>query len=443
MAADASISGLASGLDTATIISQLMQLEAAPQTRLKTRLTAEQSQLKSLQSLNSQLAALATKAGDLASSTTWQSFKVTSSVTGVTGTAGTGAAAGTTSVHVDALAVAHRLTYASTAALSSTVVTNGTDVKLTVGATTTTLATDGTLAGLVSALNKTGTGVHASTVKLDDGTYRLSVEAASTGAAAAFTLTDSTGAALLGGASVVAGSDAAVTIGSDTVHAATNTFTGVVPGLDFTISAEAVGTTAVLTVATDPAATTAKVKGVVDAVNAVLAEIDRLTDYDAATKTSGPLASEGSLRTVRSALVSALYPPDGSSMADVGLQTDRTGKLVFDATKFATALAADPAGTAARFTGLTDSGFGSRVKTVATAASDPYTGTLTASITGRTSGISTLQDSIDAWTDRLDLRRTTLTRQFTAMETALSKLQSQSNWLAGQISSLSSGSGSQ
>jgi flagellar hook-associated protein 2 len=37
---------------------------------------------------------------------------------------------------------------------------------------------------------------------------------------------------------------------------------------------------------------------------------------------------------------------------------------------------------------------------------------------------------------RLELRRTTLTRQFTALETALSRMNSQSSWLAGQISSL-------
>ena len=37
--ANTSIGGLVSGLDTATIISQLMQLEAQPQTRLKTKVT--------------------------------------------------------------------------------------------------------------------------------------------------------------------------------------------------------------------------------------------------------------------------------------------------------------------------------------------------------------------------------------------------------------------
>ena len=55
--ANTSIGGLISGLDTATIISQLMQLEAQPQTRLKTKVTVEQSAVTALQALNTKLAA--------------------------------------------------------------------------------------------------------------------------------------------------------------------------------------------------------------------------------------------------------------------------------------------------------------------------------------------------------------------------------------------------
>ena len=41
MASSASISGLGSGLDTASIVDQFMQLEAASQNRLKSRQTSE------------------------------------------------------------------------------------------------------------------------------------------------------------------------------------------------------------------------------------------------------------------------------------------------------------------------------------------------------------------------------------------------------------------
>jgi flagellar hook-associated protein 2 len=130
-------------------------------------------------------------------------------------------------------------------------------------------------------------------------------------------------------------------------------------------------------------------------------------------------------------------------MAAVGIQTDRYGKVVLDETAFATAYAADPAGVAARFTsGATPAtdGWAARLQRVANTASDPRTGTLTSAITGRQSSIDRLGDDIDAWDLRLELRRTSLTRQYTALETALSSLQSQGSWLAGQISSLTSSS---
>ena len=56
----------------------------------------------------------------------------------------------------------------------------------------------------------------------------------------------------------------------------------------------------------------------------------------------------------------------------------------------------------------------------------------------RTPCAKDITDRIDAWDLRLAKRKETLTRQFTAMETALSSLQNQSTWLAGQISQLPS-----
>ena len=92
--ATASVSGLVSGLDTASIISQLMQVEAQTQTRIKSRLSSEQSNVTMLQELNSLLAALVTSAGDLALATAWNPVRVTSSSDLVSATAGANAARG-------------------------------------------------------------------------------------------------------------------------------------------------------------------------------------------------------------------------------------------------------------------------------------------------------------------------------------------------------------
>lgn len=55
---------------------------------------------------------------------------------------------------------------------------------------------------------------------------------------------------------------------------------------------------------------------------------------------------------------------------------------------------------------------------------------------GLSSRIKMFQDRIDAFEVRLSQRERTLIRQFTAMETALSSMQSQGNWLAGQLTGL-------
>jgi flagellar hook-associated protein 2 len=65
-------------------------------------------------------------------------------------------------------------------------------------------------------------------------------------------------------------------------------------------------------------------------------------------------------------------------------------------------------------------------------------GTITSAITNRDASVSRFTKSIEAWDDRLELRRSTLSRQYTALETALSGMQSQSSWLSSQIASLPS-----
>lgn len=441
----ASVSGLASGLDTASIIDQLIQVEAAGQTRLKSRVTTEQSTLKLLQNLNAKIAALATQAKDLTKAAAWTPLTATSSSDKVTVSASSGTSGGSLSVTVDASALAHKLTYASTAAMTDVVVPADAEGKhtitLTVAGTPQTIDTgDGTLASLVGALNGGGTGVAAAAVKLDGGVYRLTVQSATTGAANTVTLTASDGSDLLGGATVVAGRDAAITIGGDTLHSATNTFTGIVPGLDITVSSAAVGSTVDVTVSRNTSAASTQAKALVDAVNSVLSDIASQTKYNSATRKAGALAGDATVREVGTSLLNSIYPGSGATLADIGIETDRYGKLVFNEEKFAEAYAADAAAVTEKLSGTT--GLAARIETVANAASDKYEGSITTSITSRTTGIDRLNDSIEAWDQRLELRRATLTRQFTALETALSQMNSQSNWLASQVSSLSNSSGS-
>jgi flagellar hook-associated protein 2 len=101
----------------------------------------------------------------------------------------------------------------------------------------------------------------------------------------------------------------------------------------------------------------------------------------------------------------------------------------------------DPAAVAAKFTtGATtaDDGWAARVASVATTASKFGSGTISSAIEGHTSKVSALSKSIADWDTRLDLRRAALERQYASLETALSNINSQGTWLAGQIAGLPS-----
>ncbi|MGZ4454361.1 MAG: flagellar filament capping protein FliD [Nocardioides sp.] len=470
--ATSSVSGLVSGLDTASIIDQLMQLETVPQNRLKSQQSSEQTVVAALQSLNTDVALLGSRAGDLAKTSTWQTLKATSSSSDVTATAGPTATATSLSVTVQSLAVAHQVGFAFNATTTAPNVTS-TALRLDFGSDPANptkppiqLTTDGTLQGLADAINDPAkaTGLTATIVRTGadaSGTaqYGLVVTANKTGAASQFTLTNDDNGGLPGthlaaeSPQVRQGSDATVSLGSGlTLTSTTNTFTDVTPGVSMTLSASAaIGSTTTVTVAQDSSGVKASVAGLVSQLNTLLGKVDAQSRNASGTGanavTAGPLAGDPTVRSLRSALVDALYGPDNTSMAQYGIQTDKNGMLVFDGDAFDKAYAADPAGTTAKFattsttdpvtgTVTTTKGWTARLQDVATLNSDPNTGTLTSAITGHTSTIDQLGHDIDDWDIRLDLRRTSLQRTYTALETALSSLQSQGNWLAGQIAHL-------
>lgn len=445
--ATASIGGLASGLNTADIISQLMSLEAVPQGKLKTRLATEQSRLSSYQQLNARLATLGSTSGSLATSSTttgtWAALKATSSNTAVTVTATNAASPSAFTVNVGQTALSHQLAFTDAHARSDVVTGAGTDVVLKRAgqADVTISTTGGTLEQVANAINAADKGVRATLVKVGTtgGTdqFRLLVESTKTGAAEAFDLTAADGSPLLGGTTVRAGRDASITIGGITATSATNTFADVTPGVTITLGGAATGA-ADIAVTRDAASRSAAVKSLVNDINGMLEAIGTATAHNADASKAGVLSGDSTLRAVASGLATAVYPEDGTTLATYGIQLDRYGKLTFDEAKFATAYAADPDAVTAAITGA--DGFAARVQAVATSASDKTNGTVTGAVNGRTAAISRLNHSIDDWDDRLALRRTTLERQFTALETAMSRMQSQSSWLASQLSALTSSS---
>jgi flagellar hook-associated protein 2 len=429
------IDGMISGQDTTTLINSLIQVEAIPQTLLKSKVAAAQNYTSAVQSLNAKVAALADTAAAAAKPASYSLFTAASSSTGVVASTGAGVSAGTLDVTVGRLAQ-NQVTV--TGALSTW---PDATLTLTDAAGTATVITpaSGSLDDVVAAVNAAGLGITATKVAVGGDQFRLQFSATATGAAAAFSVSGST----VPTTQVKAGQDAAVTLwagttAEQTITSAGNTFTDLLPGLSVTVSAVST-VPATLTVTRDDTAITAVAAGLVAGLNDVFLQISSRTAVSTttdsagnSTTTAGLFAGDGTIRTVNQQMLSAAsLPVDGRSPSSVGISISQAGALEFDAEVFAAAMVTDPAGTM-----KTVQAIAARVADAASVVSDKYDGVLTATITSQESQVRDMGTQITDWDRRLASRRTTLERTYTAMESRLGELKTQSEWLTAQIASL-------
>lgn len=121
-----SIDGIVSGMDTGSLVSQLMQLERAPQLRLQTQRAGVEKVLAALRALNTRIAAVGDAAKVLTGPKGWQPATATSSdPTRVAVAVTAGAAPATFSFTVTRLAAAASAVSSGTVPSLDTVVTTG------------------------------------------------------------------------------------------------------------------------------------------------------------------------------------------------------------------------------------------------------------------------------------------------------------------------------
>lgn len=440
-----SLDGLASGLDTTALISSVMQVEAIPQTLLKYKSQDLQSMVSALQGLNSKVAALATQATTAAKPGAFDLYAATTSTDKVIATTTPAAKAGSIGFQVDRLA---QTQVTVTPRVNAVVGWPYTTMTINSGGQSYTIEPlSSNLDDVVNSVNAAGAGVTATKVAVGAGEYRLQFTATKSGEAGAFTITDPAATFT----DVMAAQDAQITLwptagtAAQPVKSSTNTFADVLPGV--TVTAKEVTTTPVtLTVARDDAATTKLASDLVSGVNGIFSYVASKSAVTSTTNTSGTSTSAGifagdsAVRSVNQNILSAASLPVGTpprSPSEIGISITKTGTMEFDDKKFAAALAADPAGTAAKVQEIA-----TRVAAAATTASDKYDGTLTKKITGQQSEVRDLATRISDWDTRLESRKATLQRTYSGLEVALSNMKAQQSWLTAQLGGLSSGSNS-
>jgi flagellar hook-associated protein 2 len=222
---------------------------------------------------------------------------------------------------------------------------------------------------------------------------------------------------------------------------ATNTFSSLLSGVDVTVSATSASAISV-NVAADASSATTSAQALTASLISVFSGITASSAITTSSSTSGGTSSSSTsgsvftgdslVRNVNSALLSAATDPvGGKSPASIGINLTKDGTITFDQTAFAAAMASDPAGTTAMYQTIAG-----RVSDAASAASDPYTGSITQQVTSETTTQSSLSTSISDWTTRLAAIQAQYTAQFNDMETALNNLSSQASYITGQISGL-------
>lgn len=451
------IDGLVSGLQTTEIISQLMQIEAAPQTLLKGKQSTAKDIVSALQAINTKVSSLAESAKKAATPASWNAFTATSSSTAATAVTTAGARAGSITFSVDAVARAQVSLSAAVADGSGLTADNPPTltVKGADGTLVSVTAKSNSLADIASAITSSDAGVTATVVQVSGGatpTYRMQFTSATTGTDGAFEVYAGDEAAVTGGTATRldgsvahAPTDATITLWKGTAYEqsttqSSNTFTGLMSGVDVTVAATtAPGETVTVDVATDSSKVKGLASGLVGALSVVLSDIASRTATTTTTNDNGTtsvkgglLSGDATIRMMRGQLVDAVsYPVDGVSPSSVGIVLGRDGTVTFDEEAFAKAVQEDPEGTAAFVQELAG-----RVQGVAESFSDRYEGTLTQKITNQQGLVDDYGKQIAEWDTRLALRRSSLQTTYTNLEVTLSGLNSQSSWLAGQLASL-------
>lgn len=448
-------SGVGSGLDVNSLVSQLVAAERAPydtrNTRAETRLT---SQITALGQLKGSLSAFQSTLGGLKDADTFLARKATlSDDTHLAVTAGATAAPGSYSVEVRQLASAAQLGSNAVAGGATGVVGTGT-LTISMGSTSFDVTLTGaanTLSDLRNAINSSpwNPGVSAALVTDLTGTH-LVLGGNATGAANGIRITTSGGDGGLaqfvhdpptttGNMRVISpAQDAIVMVSGFEIHSADNSIDSAIEGVTLDLKKAEPGVTTSLAVAVDGGGIRDKANSFVTAFNNLANQISKLRSYNAETKAAGPMLGDSLLLNLESRLRSMVTSPvEGAtgtfnSLSSIGITTTATGTLSLDSAKFDAALARDPAAVSRLFTadktGLAvklDGFIKDRL------ADGGEIAARDASIAAKRKEITSAKADVDA---RMALVQARYLKQFNALDGLLSQMQSTATYLTKQLS---------
>jgi flagellar hook-associated protein 2 len=455
------LGGLASGLDTEGMISQLMQLEAQPAVRWTQQKSVSQVREQALKDILARVKNLQTEAKNLKSVTTWADTQTvdTSDATKISATRVAGAAPGSYSLSVSRLASGDQYSMMYNQPLAGSPDTYF-EITTSSGTQRVDVVAGQSLEETVGIINSNpDSKVYA--VKVGD---RLVLSSRDTGGTAAFTVTPVSSTDVLSDSQKLRTAiDAEYSLDGGLTHgySKSNVVKDGIAGIEFTLkSTIAVGSEVTLNVSnptTDTTAIKSKVKAFVDQYNSTIDLIrtklteqkvkDPKTDADRA---KGVLYNDsmlnGLLQRLRTTVAGSFNTGDANAdqLAEIGISTGKAtggaasadslaGKLVIDDAKLSEALATSPQAVR-KLLGATTGvdGLGTTLDAMLTtvvADNGDFDGRLKSADKEQ----KNYDDQIAILNKRIDAKAAMLRAQFAAMETAISRSQQQQSWLAGQF----------
>jgi len=346
MASTSYISGLASGLDWQSLVSQLVAVEQKPITLLQNSKTTLSNQKTAWSELNTNLLSLKTAAYSLSSLDDFDLFTPSASISGTTKSVedlmsfaiGSNASEGSYDITVNNLAAAQKL---RSKTFNSTSEALGISGDVTINDRVLSIAATDSLANIrdkINALNsgENPAGVAASLIAVSTGDYRLTLTSKTTGSTG-ISIDNGSGIDILttqlGLNQITAGQDAQITLDGVTITRATNQISDVISGVTLNLIGMDENATITLNVGRDTEGIKKKIQDFVDNYNKVMSYIATQNTAPATGETAKPLFGDTSLQSIKSTLRSVILSKVSgldstlNYMSLIGVNIDKTGQL--------------------------------------------------------------------------------------------------------------------
>ncbi|QRY82155.1 flagellar filament capping protein FliD [Pseudomonas sp. PDNC002] len=463
--AGTSINGVGSGYDIDSIVTSLVNAQKAPkQSQITTQQTKANTQLSALGTLKSALSTYQAALDKLNDASSFAGLAVKSSSTDtLTATVGAGATGGSYKVVVGNLATSSKVATqyidkSTSFGAGSLKITQGNSsytVNVSAGASlsdvrdsinsqlkssgiTANIITDATGPRLVLGSTTTGAGSDISIEASGDSSLDvLKIDGSGTKASAT-----------AGGYIDTVAKDANYTIDGLQMSSATNTVSGAISGVSFTLVAAGSST---VTVDTNKDGLKTSIKSFVDSYNALITSINSLTKVTNTTDSSGKpttsaaaLSGDAMTRTLLSGLRNELVGSSDSGgsiklLSQLGISTKNDGTLSIDDKKLDTALTNNFSSVQGFFTG--SGGLLERMS----ASVKSYTqsnGLLDQRTSNLNQTLSDLATQQTALTNRMDKLTTTLMAKYNAMDSLVAQLKATSSSVMTTLNALNKASSS-